>query len=303
MIAMILALIVSATLDSTTLYLGDQMEVHLSATTEANKQVMMPLLGKDLVEGVEIVSRTGIDTVVLKDGRVRYDQRLTITSFVDSLFCIDSLAFVSGQDTVWSEEVVLNVIMPIEVDTTNMAIMDVKDIYKAPIWWWGILRWVLLGVALAGLGVAGYYLVVYLQRRKQQAMGMEIQVEDLRPAHEVALEKLDAIKEKQLWQQGRAKDYHTELTDVIREYIARRYDVSSVEQTSDETLHAMRPLLSERKDLYELLRKMLSLADLVKFAKWNATPDENETSLRSAYTFVNETTIKSLEDGADAPTV
>lgn len=303
MIAMILALIVSATLDSTTLYLGDQMDVHLSATTEANRQVMMPLLGKDLVEGVEIVSRTGIDTVVLKDGRVRYEQRLTITSFVDSLFCIDSLAFVSGQDTVWSEEVVLNVIMPIEVDTTNIAIMDVKDIYKAPIWWWGILRWVLLGVALAGLGVAVYYLVVYLQRRKQQTMGMEIQVEDLRPAHEVALEKLDAIKEKQLWQQGRAKDYHTELTDVIREYIARRYDVSSVEQTSDETLRAMRPLLSERKDLYELLRKMLSLADLVKFAKWNATPDENETSLRSAYTFVNETTIKSLEDGADAPTV
>jgi hypothetical protein len=125
MIAMILALIVSATLDSTTLYLGDQMEVHLSATTEANKQVMMPLLGKDLVEGVEIVSRTGIDTVVLKDGRVRYDQRLTITSFVDSLFCIDSLAFVSGQDTVWSEEVVLNVIMPIEVDTTNIAIINV----------------------------------------------------------------------------------------------------------------------------------------------------------------------------------
>jgi hypothetical protein len=35
---------------------------------------------------------------------------------------------------------------------------------------------------------------------------------------------------------------------------------------------------------------MLSLADLVKFAKWNATPDENELSLRSAYTFVKDTT-------------
>ena len=65
----------------------------------------------------------------------------------------------------------------------------------------------------------------------------------------------------------------------------------------------MRPLLSDKKDLYEQLRKMLTLADLVKFAKWTATPDENELSLRSAYTFVKETTIKSLEDGAEAPTV
>jgi hypothetical protein len=35
---------------------------------------------------------------------------------------------------------------------------------------------------------------------------------------------------------------------------------------------------------------MLTLADLVKFAKWTTTPDENESSLRSAYTFVKETT-------------
>jgi hypothetical protein len=35
---------------------------------------------------------------------------------------------------------------------------------------------------------------------------------------------------------------------------------------------------------------MLTLADLVKFAKWTSTADENELSLRSAYVFVKETT-------------
>ena len=35
---------------------------------------------------------------------------------------------------------------------------------------------------------------------------------------------------------------------------------------------------------------MLSLADLVKFAKWTTTPDENENALRTAYEFVHETT-------------
>lgn len=303
MIAMILALIVSATLDSTTLFIGDQTDLHLRAIGEAGEQVTMPVLDKELIPGVEIVDRTIVDTLSLKDGRVQYDQYLTVTSFEDSLFYIAPLPFVSGDDTVWSDGLTLNVVQPFEMDTTDMAITDIKGVYKAPVWWWGIFRWVLLAVLLAGVGVAGYYLITYLQRRKLEEAGNEVVTEPLRPAEEVALEKLDAIKEKKIWQQGQVKEYYTQLTDVVREYIARRFEVSSVEQTSDETLRDIRPLLSERKDLYDQLRKMLTLADLVKFAKWSTTPDENELSLRNAYTFVRETTIKSLEDGAEAPTV
>ena len=303
MIAMILALIVSATLDSTTLFIGDQTDLHLRAIGEVGEQVTMPVLDKELIPGVEIVDRTIVDTISLKDGRVQYDQYLTLTSFEDSLFYIAPLPFVSGDDTVWSDGLTLNVVQPFEMDTTDMAITDIKGVYKAPIWWWGIFRWVLLAFLLAGVGVAGYYLITYLQRRKLEEAGNEVVTEPLRPAEEVALEKLDAIKEKKIWQQGQVKEYYTQLTDVVREYIARRFEVSSVEQTSDETLRDIRPLLSERKDLYDQLRKMLTLADLVKFAKWSTTPDENELSLRNAYTFVKETTIKSLEDGAEAPTV
>ena len=303
MISMILALIVSATLDSTTLFIGDQTDLHLRAIGEVGEQVTMPVLDKELIPGVEIVDRTIVDTLSLKDGRVQYDQYLTVTSFEDSLFYIAPLPFVSGDDTVWSDGLTLNVVQPFEMDTTDMAITDIKGVYKAPVWWWGIFRWVLLAVLLAGVGVAGYYLITYLQRRKLEEAGNEVVTEPLRPADEVALEKLDAIKEKKIWQQGQVKEYYTQLTDVVREYIARRFEVSSVEQTSDETLRDIRPLLSERKDLYDQLRKMLTLADLVKFAKWSTTPDENELSLRNAYTFVKETTIKSLEDGAEAPTV
>lgn len=303
MIAMILALIVSATLDSTTLFIGDQTDLHLRAIGEVGEQVTMPVLDKELIPGVEIVDRTIVDTISLKDGRMQYDQYLTVTSFEDSLFYIAPLPFVSGDDTVWSDGLTLNVVQPFEMDTTDMAITDIKGVYKAPVWWWGIFRWVLLAVLLAGVGVAGYYLITYLQRRKLEEAGNEVVTEPLRPADEVALEKLDAIKEKKIWQQGQVKEYYTQLTDVVREYIARRFEVSSVEQTSDETLRDIRPLLSERKDLYDQLRKMLTLADLVKFAKWSTTPDENELSLRNAYTFVQETTIKSLEDGAEAPTV
>ena len=77
------------------------------------------------------------------------------------------------------------------------------------------------------------------------------------------------------------------MTDVVREYISRRFDVQSTEKTSDETLRAMKPLID--KELFAKLSKMLQLADLVKFAKWHTTPDENEQALSTAYEFVKET--------------
>ena len=303
MLTMILALVVSAAIDSTTLMIGDQTDLHLQATSEVGEQVQWPVLDKELIPGIEVVDKTIVDTVSLKDGRVQYNQYVTLTSFEDSLFYIAPLAFVSDGDTVWSDAMTLNVVQPFEMDTTDMAIADIKDVYKAPIWWWGVLRWVLLALGIAAVGVGGYYLITYLQARFGKKDEELVAAEPLRPADEVALEKLDVIREEKIWQAGQVKEYHTQLTDVVREYIARRFDVSSVERTSDETLSAIRPLLKEQKDLYEQLRKMLTLADLVKFAKWTATPDENEQSLRSAYTFVKETTIQSLEDGAETPTV
>ena len=290
MLTTILALVVSAAIDSTTLFIGDQTDLHLRATSEVGEQVQMPVLGEHLIPGIEIVDRTIVDTTTLSDGRVQYNQYLTLTSFEDSLFYIEPLPFVSGDDTVWSESLMLNVVQPFEMDSTDMAITDIKGIYRAPIWWWGFLRWVLLALAVAGVGVGGYYLITYLQSRMGKRDEDAVAVEPLRPAEEVALEKLDAIREQKIWQTGQIKEYHTQLTDVVREYIARRFEVSSAEQTSDETLRAMRPLLNDKKDLYEQLRKMLTLADLVKFAKWTTTPDENEMSLRSAYAFVKETT-------------
>ena len=296
MLTMILALVVSAAIDSTTLFIGDQTDLHLRATCEAGQQVQLPVLEEQLISGIEIVDKTIIDTTTLNDGRVQYDQYLTLTSFEDSLFYIAPLPFVSEGDTILSESLMLNVVQPFEMDSTDMAITDIKGIYRAPIWWWGILRWVLLALAIAGVGVGGYYLITYLKGRSYKNEEEITITEPLRPAEEVALEKLDIIREQKLWQTGQVKEYHTQLTDVVREYIARRFEVSSVEQTSDETLRAMKPLLHDKKELYEQLRKMLSLADLVKFAKWTATPDENELSLRNAYAFVKETTNNSSEE-------
>ncbi len=294
MLSVLLSIVVSAAIDSTMLFIGDQTPLRLQATCEPTEVVQMPVYGEQLIDGIEIVERTNVDTTVLKDGRYQLSQVLTITSFADSLYYIDPLPFVVDEDTIWSQPLSLNVIQPFEVDTA-LSITDIKPVRKAPFWFWGTFRWILLGLLIAGLAVGGYYLVRWI--RKKEGKVVEEEVIPLRPAEEVAMEKLDIIREQKIWQAGQTKEYHTQLTDVVREYIARRFEVSSSEKTSDETLREMKPILNDRKELYDSLRKMLSLADLVKFAKWTATPDENETCLRSAYDFVRETTpVEAAED-------
>ena len=281
----LLAIVVSASIDSTMLMIGDQTALHLSVTQEANEHVEMPVFGETLQDGIEIVDRSAVDTTTLPDGRLQLSQELTLTSFKDSLFPVAPIAVVSGGDTFWTEPMALNVIQPFEVDS-SLAITDIKDIEKAPIYWWGILRWILLVLAVIGLFVGAYYGVLWYRKHflKEEEV---IEPELLRPADEVALEKLDEIKAQKIWKDGKVKEYQTELTDVVREYIGRRFDVQSTEKTSDETLRAMKPLID--KELFAKLSKMLQLADLVKFAKWHTTPDENEQALSTAYEFVNET--------------
>lgn len=295
MLAFLLSIIVSAAIDSSMIMIGDQTDLHLQAVCAPEDKVSFPLYEDELIPGLEIVDRTLIDTLALKDGRVQYDQYLTLTSFKDSLYYVDPIVFTSGADSFWSEGMSLNVIQPFEIDST-MAITDIKPIAKAPIWWWGIIRWIILAIALIGLAVGGYFAWKkwgYLL--SHQAQDATHQPQSIRPCEEVALEKLDVIKAEKIWQAGETKRYHTLITDTIREYIAGRFDFSSTEKTSDETLRAMKTTLADNKELYTQLQQMLSLADLVKFAKWQTTPEENERSLRDAYTFVQETTEEWLQ--------
>lgn len=295
---LLLAIIVSVSVDSTTLFIGDQTDMHLQVTHDKQEVVQMPIYGETLMPGIEIVDRTIVDTTYLANDQVQLNQYLTLTSFADSLFYIAPIPFVNGDDTIFSEGISLNVVQPFEMDSADMAITDIKDIYKAKIWWWGIIRWILLALLCIGLGIGIYYLARYIAQHKK---GEEITKpsEPQRPAEEIALEALDQIKREKIWQSGQTKQYHTQLTDVIRTYIAQRYDFSSNEKTSDEILREMHIRLQDNRDLYNQLRKMLQLADLVKFAKWATTPDENELSLRIAYDFVHQTTPVANEELQD----
>jgi len=286
LLSILLSIVINTSLDSTVVCLGDQTGLRFEATCAPDEHVTYPTFGKELIDGIEIVKQSPVDSFVDKQGK-HYKQELMLTSFEDSLFFVEPIAFACGNDTAYSETITLNFVQPFVLDSTN-SICDIRDIQAAPIWWWGYIRWILGALLLAGicwliwwlLGKIGNYNGKYVPAAKK---------EPERPAEEVALEELDRIREEKIWTQGHTKQYHTELTDVLRTYIAKRFGVASTEKTSDETLQAMKPILSEQRELHASLSKVLRLADLVKFAKWQATPDENEQALHIAYEFVNET--------------
>ena len=111
MLNLLLAIVVSATLDSTTVFLGDQVNLNLQAVTEPAETVQMPVYGETLIPDVEIVKRSAIDTTRLKDGRLQLQQQLTLTSFKDSLFYIPPIPFATNNGTVFSDPLSLNVIV------------------------------------------------------------------------------------------------------------------------------------------------------------------------------------------------
>jgi len=297
LLAILLSVSITANIDSTTLKIGDQTNLHITAQTTDGEKVEFPVLGDEWQKGVEIVSQTEVKTSKKKNLTL-YERDYTITSFLDSLFLLNEQPFVvknsQGEptgDTAYSNTLTLNVIQPFAIDTTN-AITDIKPVVNMPTPWLKWTLWALLLVLTIVVGSWGvYYLVKFLKIHQSKGVDLPVKNEPQRPCEEVALEKLDAIKEQKVWQQGEEKRYYSDLTDVLREYIAGRYEVSSQQQTSGEIVAGLeKKMQGEQKNLWQQLRQMLQLADLVKFAKWRSTPDENEQMLDFSYSFVKETT-------------
>ncbi len=286
LLSIILSVVITASIDSTTLWIGNQTLMHLQVQASAEEQITFPQLGQEITSGVEILERMPIDTFMDNTG-LKLTQDLLVTSFRDSLYYIDSIPFVANGDTIFANGVTLNVIQPFVVDTTNAAIFDVKDIIDPPIWWWGIIRWILLGLLLVGIGLGIWWFVRHLRRKDEKVD--DTPKEPLRPADEVALEQLTSIREEKIWQSGRTKDYYSAITDVLREYISRVFEIDSVEMTSRDILGNLKKPLKNEPATWKQLKELFRLADLVKFAKWSPLPDENEKIVKEAIDFVNNT--------------
>lgn len=284
------AITVTARIDSATILIGNQTRLSFEISQQPKQLVITPVFTDTIIGGLELVEQGKADTVDSPDGHLLVTQRYTVTAFEDSLLYIPPYPFVVNGDTVWSKSLSLKVIQPYQIDTTSSQVADIKPVLNAPFYWMGFFRVVLLVLLIVIIVVLSIYLIRKLIQRKP--VFTKTAPEIVLPPYELAIQKLNQIKQQKLWQQNRAKEYHTELTDVLREYIEKTFGIPGLEMTSEDIIANLNHLRFESKTAYTALQQILKLADLVKFAKWNPIPQENELSLSNAYLFVNETKIE-----------
>ncbi len=278
--------LIDVKIDSAAILIGEQTVLHLTVTTDKDKNVQIVIPGDTLMRGVEVLSFSKPDSTIIENDRLLIKQDLLITSFDSSLYLLPPMRVIDGPDTIYSNQVALKV-STIPVDTDNPEeFYDIKHVWKPPFvladyypWIFGILLLLFL------ICVAGY--IIQRIRNKKSIMPFKKEAPPL-PPHEQAIKELDEIKQQKLWQQGLNKEYYTLITDTLRKYIEGRFGINAMEMTSGEILDIIRRE-NDADSVFENLKQILQLSDFVKFAKWTPLPDENDLSMMNAYLFVNQT--------------
>lgn len=278
---------VKAKIDSTQIWIGSQTAIHFEVIQSPNQKITLPIFSDTIVSALEIVQQQKLDTVKLSADKIQVNAHYVVTSFHDSLIYIPQFPFLEGKDTVLSNSLSLKVIQPFKIDTASNAITDIKPVFKPKFNWWQFIKNSMLIALVLVLAVLLYFLIRKFIGKK--TVFVTEKPKPNVPAYVEALEKLDKIKNEKAWQYGRIKEYHTELTDVVRNYIERAFNVNSMEITSGEILQNMLFLKADKPAAYDGLKHILQTADLVKFAKWTPSIADNELSLLDAYLFVNQT--------------
>jgi hypothetical protein len=109
-----------------------------------------------------------------------------------------------------------------------------------------------------------------------------------RPAHEVALERLDRLGAYGFLENADNRPFYFAVSEVIREYLGARYGFDSLELTTDELIEQLRKT-SGRELIVGEIQGWLSACDLVKFAKISPSAAEARGALESAIRIVTAT--------------
>ena len=277
--------VVKATIDSTHILIGQQTKIHIEIAADKDRQLQLPMISDYLTKGVEVLDISKIDTFNIGNDRIQMKYNYLITSFDSALYLLPPFKVIAGLDTVFSAELALKV-STVPVDTESKQFYDIKNIRKPPFVLMDYLPTILLILAiLAAIALITY--IIYRLINKKSLIPF-VKEEPYVPPHIRAISRLDEIKLEKLWQAGRMKEYHSEITETLRIYIEERFDVGAMEMTSGEILNDIKKC-GEADAGYDNLKQILILADFVKFAKYKPLPDENELSMMNAYLFVNNT--------------
>ncbi len=286
--------IVNASLSEDTILIGEQTDIKLEIKQAKNKKIAFPEINEDFVPGIEIIQQSKIDTVPEKQ-MLGISLSLTITSWDSGYYQIPPFEFMllseNDLDTLRTKALQLTV-NTVQVDTTK-AIKDIKPPLEAPLTLAEIFHTVIIDWfpynLLAVLIILGIIFFILLRSGRNKLPVFNKKPPE--PAHIIALRELEQLKNEKYWQNNPPKKYYTRLTDIIRLYLERRFEIGALEQTSSQIIQSLRHSGNDniQNRHIENLSHMFTLADLVKFAKETPIEHENYQCFEWAYDFVLQT--------------
>ena len=296
---------VRATIQPSDILIGEQAIINVEAIAPKGRNIMFQIYPDTLIKGVEVLEMLKPDTVMTEVMTI--SQKYVVTSFDSTLYHIPHMMVIDGTDTLLTNDFGLKVSAPQLSDSTlayleklknnetdsidfeKLQLNDIKGIQSQPFVLMDFLEELLIPLLLVLL-LAIIALVVYFILRKKK-MGYFFKPKVELPPHVTALQQLDKLKASKIWQRGQEKEYYTELTDILRGYIDRRFGIDAPEMISEDIISAVH-LATDTRSATDGLAQILRLADMVKFAKYVPFADENDLSLVNAYLFVNQTKME-----------
>ncbi len=297
---------VNAYTDTTAYMIGDYVKLHFKVEHDKGLSFAEPSF-RDSIINIDIIS---INKPVIKDvnGKIVTEQEIILSRYDSADVKIPPITFYywkggkkdrasflagkySAEDSTLKSAVSNEVAFRINAVKVNVQeeIKDIKEPLTIPIDWRLILLYILIGIALAAAAV---YFYLRIKRKRELLAGLKkIYI----PPHVTALTSLDELEKKSLWQKGLIKEFHSEVTGIIRKYFEGRFGFPSLELTTGETIE----LLNNTKEAGTVVKdttEFLNYADLVKFAKFVPMNEVNEMMMKKAYSIV-ESTIP--EDGKE----
>lgn len=249
-----------------------------------------------------VIALVPVDTVDISSRIKEISAKLVLTSFDSTLITIPPIVAKTPTDSAETAPMGLKVIQP-EVDSKHPS--NFKDI-KAP--WdvslslkdWLILIlsswifWVVISV-LVGFYIA-YRIFNYYQNKKANPTP-QIQVRELSLIEktEVALLQLE---QQQLIEQELFKEFYSELITIFKSYLNESYGWTTTEMTSNELMKQMSSAELSSSE-HEMLRLVLTEADLSKFAKYTPSSDNARLALSQIRQLVKDLHRKGIHSSTD----
>ena len=271
-------------LDTSVIRIGEQTKLSISCNFEKGESFVWPNFNDTIISGVEIIERTKVDSTETKD-TITISQQFIITAFDSGNYYLPPIIF---NETQKAEGLILNV-KTIEL-ADDAELKDIKPPINAPYGWSDIWPF-LLGILLV---ILIYFLLkkyVFVKKKTEVKRKLKIII----PPDVIALNELATLKDKELWQSGKLKQYHSEISEILRTYLEDRFQILALELPTYDILQSLRNKGIQSENLHTLTT-ILQRADLAKYAKSKPTDSENDESMSQSVGFVRNTKKKEVQN-------